>query len=140
MVDLGLPVSTSSEADPPGVREIAKGEAPPSVLPPSSRLGDQLARLTPSTRSLPVLGLFLMCLIAGLYIARVVFIPLTFALMLSFLLSPVVTWLQHRRVPRAAGAALVVSVLLGAGTVAGVELASPAADWIARSPNVLQTL
>jgi predicted PurR-regulated permease PerM len=139
MVDLGLPVAEGNEADPPGVREIAKGEAPPSVMP-SSRLGERLARLTPSARALPVLGLFLMCVVAGLYIARVVFIPLTFALMLSFFLSPVVTWLQHRRVPRAAGAALVVTVLLAAGSVAAVELASPAADWIARSPSVLQTL
>ncbi|HTV21847.1 MAG TPA: AI-2E family transporter, partial [Polyangiaceae bacterium] len=71
---------------------------------------------------------------------RVVFIPLTFALMLSFLLSPAVTWLEHRRLPRSVGAAIVVSVLLGAGTVTGVELANPAADWIARSPGVLQTL
>jgi predicted PurR-regulated permease PerM len=34
----------------------------------------------------------------------------------------------------------VVTLLLGAGTFAGVELANPAADWIARSPGVLQTL
>src|SRR3954464_8563200 len=133
MVDLGLPVSEGDEAEPLGGREIAKGEAPPSVMPPSSKLGERLARLNPSARALPVLGLFLMCVVAGLYIARVVFIPLTFALMLSFFLSPVVTWLQHRRVPRGAGAALVVGVLLAAGSVAGVELASPAADWIARS-------
>jgi predicted PurR-regulated permease PerM len=141
MVDRGLPVSGGDEADPPGVREIAKGEAPPiSVLPPSSKLGEQLARLPPSARALPVLGLFLMGIVAGLYLARVVFVPLTFAVMLSFLLSPAVTWLQHRRVPRSAGAALVVSILLAAGTVAAVELANPAADWIARSPTVLQTL
>jgi predicted PurR-regulated permease PerM len=139
MVDVGLPVSGGDDADPPGVREIARGEAPPlSVLPPSSRLGEQLARLP--ARSLPLLGLFLMSIVAGLYLARVVFIPLTFAVMLSFLLSPAVTWLQHRRVPRSAGAALVVTVLLTAGTLAGVELANPAADWITRSPSVLQTL
>jgi predicted PurR-regulated permease PerM len=141
MVDLRLPVSADDESEPPGVREIAKGEAQPiSVLPPSSKLGEQLARLPPSTRALPMLGLFLMGIVAGLYLARVVFIPLTFAIMLSFLLSPAVTWLQRRSVPRSVGAALVVSVLLAAGTVAGVELANPAADWVARSPNVLQTL
>jgi predicted PurR-regulated permease PerM len=130
------------ERAPPSVRELAERDAPPpSVMPPPSRLGEQLARaLPPSASTLALLGLLLIGIGWVLYLARVVFIPLTFALMLSFLLSPAVTWLEHRRLPRSIGAAVVVSVLLGAGTVAGVELANPAADWIARSPGVLQTL
>jgi predicted PurR-regulated permease PerM len=121
---------------------MAERERPPaSVMPPSSRLSEQIEKaLPPSARTLAMLGLFLIAVGCVLYLARVVFIPLTFALMLSFLLSPAVTWLQHRRLPRAVGAALVVTLLLGAGTFAGVELANPAADWIARSPGVLQTL
>lgn len=122
-------------------REAPPSTKPASVPPPSSRLGEQLARaLPPSARTLAMLGTFLIGLGAVLYLARVVFIPLTFALMLSFLLSPTVTWLQRRKVPRALGAALVVLVLLGGGGFGAVELASPAADWIARSPKVLQTL
>lgn len=132
----------SEEREPPAsVRELAEREPPPSVMPPSSRLGEQLARaLPPSARTLALLGLLSIAVGCVLYLARVVFIPLTFALMLSFLLSPAVTWLEHRRVPRSVGAALVVTLLLGGGTFAGVELANPAADWIARSPGVLQTL
>jgi predicted PurR-regulated permease PerM len=132
----------SDEREPPAsVRELAEREPPPSVMPPSSRLGEQLARaLPPSARTLALLGLLSIAVGCVLYLARVVFIPLTFALMLSFLLSPAVTWLEHRRVPRSVGAALVVTLLLGAGTFAAVELANPAADWIARSPGVLQTL
>jgi predicted PurR-regulated permease PerM len=130
------------DGDPPApsVRDLAQGP-PSSVLPPSSRLGDQLARaLPPPVRNFALLGLFLIAFGAVLYLARVVFIPLTFALMLSFLLSPVVSWLERRRLPRSVGAAIVVTLLLGAGTFAAVELANPAADWIARSPGVLQTL
>jgi predicted PurR-regulated permease PerM len=146
MVDVSIPVS--DEKDPPAsvraasMTEMAEREAPPpSALPPSSKLSEQLAKaLPPSARSLSLLGLFLIALGSVLYLARVVFIPLTFALMLSFLLSPAVTWLERRRLPRSVGAALVVSLLLGGGGFAGVELASPAADWIARSPGVLQTL
>jgi predicted PurR-regulated permease PerM len=120
---------------------IGRAAPPPSAAPPTSRLGEQLARaLTPSARTLAMLGTFLIGLGAVLYLARVVFVPLTFALMLSFLLSPAVTWLERRRLPRSLGAALIVLALLGVGGVAGVELASPAADWIARSPKVLQTL
>lgn len=124
------------------MREFVERDAPPpSAMPPSSRLGEQLARaLPPSASTLALLGLLLIAAGSVLYLARVVFIPLTFALMLSFLLSPAVTWLERLRLPRAVGAAVVVTLLLGAGTVAGVELANPAADWIARSPGVLQTL
>jgi predicted PurR-regulated permease PerM len=149
MVDIGIPVSeekdaAASERSSPqaSVRQMAEREGPPaSAMPPSSRLSEQIEKaLPPSARTLAMLGLFLIAVGCVLYLARVVFIPLTFALMLSFLLSPAVTWLQHRRLPRAVGAALVVGLLLGAGSFAGVELANPAADWIARSPGVLQTL
>jgi predicted PurR-regulated permease PerM len=87
-----------------------------------------------------MVGLFCIALGAVLYLARVVFVPLTFALMLSFLLSPVVGWLERLHLPRAVGAALLVLTLLTAGGVAVGELAGPAADWIGRSPRVLQTL
>ena len=111
------------------LRETVARAAPPSGAPPTSRLGEQLARaLTPSARTLAMLGTFLIGLGAVLYLARVVFVPLTFALMLSFLLSPAVTWLERRRLPRALGAALIVLALLGVGGFAGIELASPAAD------------
>jgi predicted PurR-regulated permease PerM len=140
MVEVRAPISEDSEP-PASVRELAEREPPSSVMPPSARLGQQLARaLPPSARTVALLGLLLIGVGCVLYLARVVFIPLTFALMLSFLLSPAVTWLERRRLPRSLGAALVVLLLLGGGTVAGVELASPAADWIARSPGVLQTL
>lgn len=141
MADPTLPASRNEREPAPSVRELAEGQAPASVAPPSSKLGEQLARaLPPPVRGFAMVGLFLIALGAVLYLARVVFIPLTFALMLSFLLSPAVTWLERRRLPRALGAAIVVALLLGSGTFAGVELASPAADWIARSPGVLQTL
>jgi predicted PurR-regulated permease PerM len=149
MVDIGIPVSEQKDAAAPeregpypSVRQMAERERPPaSAIPPSSRLSEQIEKaLPPSARTLAMLGLLLIAVGCVLYLARVVFIPLTFALMLSFLLSPAVTWLQRRRLPRAVGAAVVVTLLLGAGSFAGVELANPAADWIARSPGVLQTL
>lgn len=109
--------------------------------PPSSRLSEQLARtLPPSARSLATVGLFTIAVGTVFYLARVVFIPLTFAVMLSFLLSPAVNWLRRLHVPRALGAALVVLVLLAGGGVAVSELASPAAEWVSRSPGVMQNL
>jgi predicted PurR-regulated permease PerM len=143
MVDVGAPASEEKRA-PHTLRDIAAGEASPtSAAPPASAvpLSEQIAKaLPPSARTLALLGLLLIAVGCVLYLARVVFIPLTFALMLSFLLSPAVTWLQRWRMPRSVGAALVVTLLLGAGGFAVVELATPAADWVARSPGVLQTI
>lgn len=113
----------------------------PESVPASARLSEQIARtLPPSARSLATIGLLLIAVGVVFYLARVVFIPLTFALMLSFVLAPAVNWLRRLRVPRAAGAAIVVIALLGAAAVAVAELATPAAEWITRSPKVLQTL
>ncbi len=70
--------------------------------------------------------------IAGLYFGREVLIPITLAILLSFVLSPVVALLRRVRVPRAP--AVLVSVLFalgllgGLGTVVGTQAASLADD------------
>jgi predicted PurR-regulated permease PerM len=108
---------------------------------PSVPLAETLRHpLPPSARSLGVLGLLLIALGVVAYVAREVFIPLTFGLMLSFLLSPLVTGLERLRLPRALGAALVVLALMGGTSFSALQLADPAAEWIGRSPGVLQAL
>jgi predicted PurR-regulated permease PerM len=143
MVDLRLPRGDEpDDAAPPAVGGAKQlGPISATEAPASSKLSEQLARaLPPSARTLAVVGLLCIAIGCVLYLARVVFIPLTFALMLSFLLSPAVTWLERWHLPRSAGAALVVFALLGGGGFAVVELSNPATEWIARSPKVLQTL
>ena len=61
---------------------------------------------------------------------RVVFPPLILAGVIVFLLNPVVTALQHRGVPRAAGAGLAYAALLGLTTLSGVLLFPLAADQV----------
>jgi len=96
--------------------------------------------LPPPARSLALIGLLLIAVGVVLYLARVVFIPLAFALMLSFLLSPLMTRLERMRLPRPLAAALIVLALLGGAGFGALQLAEPAADWVSRSPAVLQTL
>lgn len=128
------PDTSSPQAAPP-----QQEPAPPSSL---KALGDLATAIAPpSIRSLAPLGLLLIAVVAILYLARSVFIPLLFALMLSFLLSPVVTRLGRLlHLPRAVSAAVVVLVLAGTVGWGATVLADPAADWIRRSPTVLQTL
>lgn len=49
--------------------------------------------------------------VAALYFARDVLIPLALAVMISFLLGPVVTRLERMRLPRAAAVSIVVTIL-----------------------------
>lgn len=58
-------------------------------------------------RSIALTGLFILALFYTLYLGRSFFLPIVLALMLSFLLSPVVRWLKKIRIPEALGAALV---------------------------------
>ena len=70
--------------------------------------------------------------IAGLYLAREVLIPITLAVLLSFMLAPVVELLRRTRLPRAP--AVLLSVLLGLtalgsiGGIIGLQVAGLAGD------------
>ena len=57
------------------------------------------------------------------------------AVLLDFMLSPLVRALRKRRVPEPIGAGLVIVGLLGGLTAGAWYLAGPAADWIARAPE-----
>lgn len=71
-------------------------------------------------RTIPGLLTFVlvMLVIVCLYVAKPVLIPTALAVLFTFLLSPLVTWLQKRKMPRAAAVTLVV--LLAGLLVAGI--------------------
>ncbi len=69
------------------------------------------------SRLVPILGLILA--VAVLYFARELLIPLAFALLLAFLLSPIVKRLETWRIPRAAAASLVLLVTCALLAVVG---------------------
>jgi predicted PurR-regulated permease PerM len=70
--------------------------------------------------------------VAGLYLAREVLIPITLAILLSFVLAPVAGLLRRLRLPRVP--AVLLSVVLGLGvilligSIIGVQIASLARD------------
>jgi predicted PurR-regulated permease PerM len=69
---------------------------------------------TPSRRGASPSRLFVaVVVIAALYLARVVFVPLALALLVSLLLNPVVSFLEHVKVPRILAILLVVLLLVG---------------------------
>jgi predicted PurR-regulated permease PerM len=85
-------------------------------------------------------GLFILALGAVLYIGRSVFTPLTIALMLSFVLGPLVRALRRLRIPQPVAALLVV-LGLACGVGAGLlQVSVPASAWATRMPQTLRTI
>jgi predicted PurR-regulated permease PerM len=106
----------------------ARGEAHPAPETKAVRVDVQSVALT---------GLFVLACIAALVAAREFFIPLAFALMLYFLLMPVVRMLKRARIPESVGAGIVVVVLVGFLGLAVYVLSGPAAEWLEKAPQSL---
>jgi predicted PurR-regulated permease PerM len=86
------------------------------------------------TRSLSILvGLAL--ILGFLYWARVVLIPVALAILLTFLLSPVVSWLQRRKFGRTPAVILVTVVTLTAAAGVGWAVTHQIADLIDTYPR-----
>ena len=86
---------------------------------------------TPGVAELLTLAVFV-AVVSGLYFAREVMVPITLAVLLSFLLAPLVSRLRHVHVPRVP--AVLLSVILAVGVIValaaliGVQIASLASD------------
>jgi predicted PurR-regulated permease PerM len=85
-----------------------------------------------------VVGVAILAVIAvvgALYLARAFFVPLLIGILGSYALGPVVDVLKSWRIPRAAGAALVLAALVGAIAWATLSLGNDAASMIAKLPD-----
>jgi predicted PurR-regulated permease PerM len=91
-------------------------------------------------RSLALSGLFLLALFYTLYLARAIFLPIVLALMLHFLLRPVVSGLKTLRFPEPLGAAVVIGAFAGVVTIGAYWLSGPASLWIAQIPQNLRQI
>lgn len=85
-------------------------------------------------------ALFVLAAFAVLYIGRAVFIPIAFAVVLSFVFRPLVRGLRRAGVPAALGAAVVLASLTGAIGYGMVQLTEPASAWVQRMPKALRTV
>ena len=79
-------------------------------------------------------------LVGALYLARAFFVPLLVGILASYALGPVVDWFKTMRVPRAAGAALVLGALVGSTSWVAFSLSDDAAAMIEKLPEAARKL
>ena len=109
-----------------------------TVLDPS-RLTDLRQRKF-DIRSLALSGLFILAVFYTMYFMRAVLLPLVLALLLSYLLRPMVRTLARFRIPPALSSALLLIGLIGAIGFSVFFLSGPAAEWLEKAPYSLHQL
>jgi predicted PurR-regulated permease PerM len=91
-------------------------------------------------RSIALTGLFILAVFYTMYFMRAVLLPIVLALLLSYLLRPIVRGMARARIPSPIGAAIILIALLSL-IVYGISiLATPAAGWLQKAPTGLQEL
>jgi predicted PurR-regulated permease PerM len=91
-------------------------------------------------KSLALTGLFVLAVFYTMYFMRAMLLPLVLALLLSYLLVPLVRGLARLRIPPHLGAGIVLLALIGAIGYSVSRLSEPAAGWIEKAPYSLQQL
>ena len=106
---------------------------PGAEVPNLERTGEAVER--PRNRSIEVTVLTVLALLYTLYFARAFLIPIVFALLLNFLLSPLVRVFGRFRMKPPASAALIVLLLITSIGGAVYQLSGPAQGWAAIAPE-----
>jgi predicted PurR-regulated permease PerM len=119
---------TRSESD----EQPPQGEAQRPAPAPPEEQPRVLLHMPVDVRSMALVVLTVLALLAVLRGARDFFIPLMLGFMLSYALSPIVEALQRLRIPRAISAAVLILGML-AGTGAGVYSFSEDANQLVES-------
>ncbi|MEO5698719.1 MAG: AI-2E family transporter, partial [Burkholderiaceae bacterium] len=117
--------------------------APPAGAWPGTSVAESLAPMVPEIRVL--VGLVIASvIIAGLYFGRDILMPLALAVLLGFVLDPMVAWLKRRGLPRITAVVLVVTLALGgvglAGILVGNQVSSLSKQLPTYQTNILHKL
>ena len=108
--------------------------AAPGAPPPDlSRTAAAIDK--PRSRSVEATLLTVLAVLYTLYFARSFLIPIVFALLLNFLLSPLIRRMAKMSIKPPLGAAFVVVVLLAGMGWGAYQLATPAQRWAAVAPE-----
>jgi predicted PurR-regulated permease PerM len=85
-------------------------------------------------------GLFGLALLAAVYVAAEIVLPLVLAVVISLLLQPAMRLLERWHVPRMLAALLLILALFGTIVGLGAAIAGPASTWAAKLPEGIPRL
>jgi len=105
--------------------------------PALADLADFLKR-TRSILPIAVVGIFLVAMVYFVYFARPFLMPVVLAVLLNFLLKPIVRFLARLKIRETFGALIVILVFFGILAFVISRLMQPAGDWIAKAPETLR--
>ena len=89
------------------------------------------------------MSLVILTLLASLFVlewAKAVFIPVMLSVIFSYAMSPWVNWMEHKRVPRWLGAAVLLLAICGGIGFTGYSLSNEATQWVEALPAAAQKL
>ncbi len=110
-----------------------------SVAPAPQCAMSEPASGSPRLRGVEVTILTVLAILYTLYFARAFLVPVAFALLLDFLLSPVVRWLARFRVPTPIGSGLAMLLMLALVGAGVFGLSGSIREWATTAPAVLST-
>ena len=90
--------------------------------------------------SIALTGLFILALFYTIYFMRSVLLPIVLALLLSYLLRPIVRGLARLKIPLPVGSALILIGLLAVVSSGISALATPTVTWLQKAPAGLTEL
>ena len=94
----------------------------------------------PASARVSLVGVFVIMLIASLYLARAVVLPLVLATLLTLTAAPAVRWIARRGVPQTVAAIMLVAALAVVALGGITLLRGPIADMVSQAPQMAATL
>src|SRR5437870_1442205 len=91
-------------------------------------------------RSIALTGLFILAVFYTIYFMRSILLPIVLALLLSYLLRPIVRGLARLKIPLPVGSALILIGLLAVVSSGISALATPTVTWLQKAPAGLTEL
>jgi predicted PurR-regulated permease PerM len=118
--------------------DIADGDRESEVVSPAELPGGMPLPSDPKVIFLG--GLFALALLATVYVAGEIVLPMAFAITLKLLLQPIMRILERLHVPRLLGALLLILALFGTIVGLGTAISGPAGTWAAKLPEGIPRL